>query len=124
MSESIHPSILREVRKRLGVTQKEFAKKIDVAESTLIRWEKGGGDYPTVKALLKILELDPRINPAWLLTGSTITESKGLGALITHNHQYITQLLQNQIINYSERILHLIDQTELVEAIKNETENT
>lgn len=64
------PDTLRELRKRFGgLTQRQFAAKIGVAESTLIRWEKGDKNLPTTEVLLRIIALDPSINPKWLLTG-------------------------------------------------------
>jgi putative transcriptional regulator len=50
----------RRIRKRLGLTQVQLAKKLDVPLDTLRNWEQGKR-YPTgpAKALLKILDRSP-----------------------------------------------------------------
>jgi len=50
----------RRVRKRLGLSQAEFSKRIDVSLETIRNWEQGKR-YPTgaAKALLKILDKAP-----------------------------------------------------------------
>ena len=51
---------VRRVRRRLGLTQQQFAKRIDVPLDTIRNWEQGKR-YPTgaAKALLKILDKAP-----------------------------------------------------------------
>jgi len=51
---------VRRVRRRLGLTQQEFARRIDVPLDTIRNWEQGKR-YPTgaAKALLKILDKAP-----------------------------------------------------------------
>jgi transcriptional regulator with XRE-family HTH domain len=44
------------LRKRLGLTQPEFADKIGVSQGTVSRWEKGAA--PTHQHLLKLADLD------------------------------------------------------------------
>lgn len=50
----------RRVRKRMGLTQKEFSQRIDVSLDTIRNWEQGKR-YPTgaAKALLKVLDKSP-----------------------------------------------------------------
>ena len=50
----------RRIRKRLGLTQVQLAKKLDVPLDTLRNWEQGKR-YPTgpAKALLRILDRSP-----------------------------------------------------------------
>jgi len=50
----------RRVRKRMGLTQKEFSHRIDVSLDTIRNWEQGKR-YPTgaAKALLKVLDKSP-----------------------------------------------------------------
>ena len=50
----------RRVRKRLGLTQSEFSRRIDVSLDTIRNWEQGKR-CPTgaAKALLKILDKTP-----------------------------------------------------------------
>jgi putative transcriptional regulator len=52
----------RRVRKRLGLSQAEFSKRIDVSLETIRNWEQGKR-YPTgaAKALLKILDKAPEM---------------------------------------------------------------
>ncbi len=51
---------VRRVRRRLGLTQQDFARRIDVPLDTIRNWEQGKR-YPTgaAKALLKILDKAP-----------------------------------------------------------------
>ena len=51
----------RRVRKRLGLTQLEFARRIDVSKETIRNWEQGTR-CPTgaARALLKILDKAPK----------------------------------------------------------------
>lgn len=51
---------VRRVRQRLGLTQQQFAQRIDVPLDTIRNWEQGRR-YPTgaAKTLLKILEKAP-----------------------------------------------------------------
>lgn len=54
-----NPSILRQIRKELGLKQEEFADRIGVSRRSVIRWENG--DFrptltiPQIKALEKEL---------------------------------------------------------------------
>ena len=51
---------VRRVRKRLGFTQHEFARRIDVPQDTIRHWEQGKC-RPTgaAKALLRVLDKTP-----------------------------------------------------------------
>lgn len=50
----------RRIRQRLGLSQVEFARRIDVPHETIRNWEQGKR-YPTgaAKALLKVLDKAP-----------------------------------------------------------------
>ncbi len=52
---------VRRVRRRLGLTQQEFARRIDVPLDTIRNWEQGKR-HPTgaARALLKVLDRVPR----------------------------------------------------------------
>ena len=50
----------RRVRQRLGLTQIEFAQRIDVTLETIRNWEQGKkGPTGAARALLKILDTAP-----------------------------------------------------------------
>ena len=50
----------RRVRRRLGLTQVEFAKRIDVSLETIRNWEQGKrGPTGAARALLRILDKAP-----------------------------------------------------------------
>ncbi|MCY3810823.1 MAG: helix-turn-helix domain-containing protein [Gammaproteobacteria bacterium] len=50
----------RRVRRRLGLTQVEFARRIDVPHETIRNWEQGKpGPTGAARALLKILDKAP-----------------------------------------------------------------
>jgi putative transcriptional regulator len=52
----------RRVRQRLGLSQAEFSRRIDVPLDTIRNWEQGKR-YPTgaAKALLKVLDRAPEL---------------------------------------------------------------
>lgn len=52
-------SFLKELRKEMGITQEEFAEKLDVSSRTISRWETGKcmPDYSIVKSLCEELEV-------------------------------------------------------------------
>lgn len=52
---------VRRVRRRLGLTQQEFARRIDVPLDTIRNWEQGKR-YPTgaARSLLKVLDRVPK----------------------------------------------------------------
>jgi len=50
----------RRVRRRLGLTQQEFARRIDVPHETIRNWEQGKrGPTGAARALLRILDEAP-----------------------------------------------------------------
>ena len=50
----------RRVRKRLGLTQVEFARRIDVPHETIRNWEQGKrGPTGAARALLRVLDKAP-----------------------------------------------------------------
>ena len=50
----------RRVRKRLGLTQAEFARRIDVPRETIRNWEQGKrGPTGAARALLRVLDKAP-----------------------------------------------------------------
>ena len=50
----------REIRRRLGLTQAQFAKKLRISVATLRDWEQGHGESaPALQALLRILDTIP-----------------------------------------------------------------
>jgi putative transcriptional regulator len=56
------PSLLdaRDVRRKLGLTQPQFARKLGVSVGTLREWEAGPGRTdPAMQALLRILDSAP-----------------------------------------------------------------
>jgi putative transcriptional regulator len=63
-AESMHDAarFARRVRKRLGLTQSEFSRRIDVPPDTIRNWEQGKR-RPTgaAKTLLKVLDKVPEV---------------------------------------------------------------
>ena len=50
----------REVRKKLGLSQQKFAKKLGLSVATLKEWERNGTPTdPVLQALLRILDRIP-----------------------------------------------------------------
>jgi transcriptional regulator with XRE-family HTH domain len=56
------PEDVKDLRTRLGLTQKEFAKKLGVHAITIIRWEKGTSNpHPVWMDKLENLEPGPEL---------------------------------------------------------------
>ena len=53
---------IRDIRRRLGLSQREFAARINVSLDTIRNWEQGRR-YPTgaAKALLRVLDRAPQV---------------------------------------------------------------
>lgn len=49
-------SFLKELRKEIGITQEEFAEKLDVSSRTISRWETGT-NMPDISLLVNIAEI-------------------------------------------------------------------
>lgn len=60
-TESMAPLLeVRDIRRKLGLTQQQLAKKLGVAVATLRDWEHGRGQTdPALQALLRILDKIP-----------------------------------------------------------------
>jgi transcriptional regulator with XRE-family HTH domain len=58
---------IRQVRKTMGLTQQEFAQRLDVTQPTVHRWEKGSYD-PDEQALRR-LGVMSKLSPAYLRYG-------------------------------------------------------
>jgi len=58
---------IRLIRKKLGLTQKEFGERIGVIDRLVSKWEKGLNE-PTSKSL-KAIAQEFNVNLHWLLTG-------------------------------------------------------
>lgn len=55
--DKIAPERIRGIRKRMGLTQTEFAKKVGVSYATVNRWERGH-TKPYRIAYLRLLEIE------------------------------------------------------------------
>ncbi len=51
----------RRVRRRMGLTQVEFARRIDVSHETIRNWEQGKRGPTGARTLLRILDKAPEI---------------------------------------------------------------
>jgi putative transcriptional regulator len=60
-TESLKPLLeMRDIRRKLGLTEAQLALKLAVSVSTLRKWERGGGQSdPAMQALLRILDRLP-----------------------------------------------------------------
>ena len=59
----ISPNEIRSARKKLGLSQEQFADVFGVSASTLRKWEQGcyAPSRPPAKALLKVIALEPAL---------------------------------------------------------------
>ena len=60
-TQSLAPLLdMRDIRRKLGLTQAQLAKKLRVGEATLREWEHGRGQTdPALQALLRVLDKLP-----------------------------------------------------------------
>ena len=72
--------------KQLSMTQKEFAKKAGIKESTISEWKKNMTNPSSDKILAICKVLD--VSPEWLLSGIDPAASR------TKNHEYYTVNIQ------------------------------
>jgi len=69
---------LLETRKRSGLSQGDFAKRVGVGKSTQIRYEKGEV-WPAVDYLLKVADaFDKECDYEWLVTGHVMSGAERL----------------------------------------------
>ena len=56
--------ILKDIRKRTGLTQKGFAEYFQIPVRTIEKWERGGSNPPEYlyKMIVRILDLEDRLN--------------------------------------------------------------
>lgn len=66
--------------KQLSISQKEFAKKVGIQESTISEWKKNKTNPSSDKILAICKALD--VSPEWLLSGVDPAASRG------KNHSY------------------------------------
>jgi transcriptional regulator with XRE-family HTH domain len=71
---AIRSGRLRELRERLGLSQRELARALDVDESAVSRWEAGErvpreAAAERLAALLRVLEVDPSESATPALAG-------------------------------------------------------
>ena len=59
---------IKEICSYHRLKQDEMADTLNVSRVSIYRWARGKS-YPSIKYLLKILELYPWVNPVWLFTG-------------------------------------------------------
>lgn len=61
MGLGVNPVVLKETRKRLGLTQEQLAIELSVSRVSIIRWEAGTRRIPQMVGLaLKQIELELR----------------------------------------------------------------
>ena len=56
---------LKELRKTLKLTQKEFGDKIDRSRDTIFNWEQGRSFPPDLERLISLLHRIFNVNPSW-----------------------------------------------------------
>jgi transcriptional regulator with XRE-family HTH domain len=57
------------VRQRFKMTQTQFAVALGVGENTIKNYERINGTVPGANELMRLLEIDKKIDLVWLLTG-------------------------------------------------------
>jgi repressor LexA len=72
---------LKLLRKHLGLTQLEFARRIGIGEKTLRNYESG--KFAPKESVLKTIEQTFSVNPSWLMEGKgEMFKPKGEGKII------------------------------------------
>jgi len=78
-------SLLRDLRKARGMTQKDVADRVGVVPKTVSKWETGHGfpDVSTISALADVLGVSERI----LLSGDLIKNGEDAGNMKRRSHR-------------------------------------
>ena len=58
---------IKKVRKELGLTQEDMAKKLGISRESIVKYERG--DIMPSQKFLKLLKYELEVNPNWILTG-------------------------------------------------------
>jgi len=110
------------LRKHLGLTQKEFAKRIGVIDRLVSKWEKGAND-PTTKSLLLIAK-EFNVNLHWLLTGEgemfirKETPSTGVLSSSIIDRELFQRITETIEEYYKAGLLKGVPEEEVMEMIK------
>lgn len=92
-------NIIRKLREKRGITQKELAEKITVSDKTVSKWETGRG-LPDI-AILEDLSKSLGVSITELLTGE-LKENENKSANMKKIHFYVCPICRNIITSVGQ----------------------
>jgi len=111
---------IKELRKKLGLTQREFGRKIGVMDTVVRRWEKGEFEPTTEK--LKAIATEFGINLNWLLLGEgeifVRKESSSLPVAPLIDRELFQRITETIEKHYKAGLLKGVPEEEVMEMIK------
>ena len=94
-------SLIREARRRAGLSQKELARRVQTSQSVIARWEAGGRDpgFATLQRVAKACGLDVSVG------------------LEPHDDHDLNLARQTDSLSPGERIQYMLDWTRKIEEL-------
>jgi len=105
---------IKELRKILGLTQKEFANRIGKSTISIAKWE--AGDRTPDESTLKLISKEFNVSEEWLKTGEGEIFIKAKSNVITELENAIKQI-EGRVPRYIKKALESGNSDEILEAI-------
>lgn len=99
MNQYITGAVIKELREKRGLTQAELAKKLNVSDKSVSKWETGKG-YPDISLLTPIANVFG-ISVTELLSGNVIN-NMNVSANILRSRFYVCPVCGNMIYSMGE----------------------
>lgn len=103
MDQYITGSVIKELREKYHLTQAELAKKLNVSDKTVSKWETGRG-HPDISLLEPIANIFG-ISIAELISGNAI-QNVNVSANILRSVVYVCPVCGNIIQSMGEAVIH------------------
>ena len=103
MNSYVTGTVIKELREKSRLTQVELAKKINVSDKTISKWETGKG-YPDI-SLLEAISNVFEISITELITGDTIS-NENISANMMCSNFYVCPVCGNVIHSMGEAVIH------------------
>lgn len=102
MNQYVTGTVIKELREKFHFTQAEFAKKLNISDKTVSKWETGKG-YPDI-SLLEPIAKTFDVSITELLSGNTIS-NRNASANMMHSKFYVCPVCGNCIHCIGEAVI-------------------
>lgn len=103
MNQYITGAVIKELREKNHFTQAELAKKLNVSDKTVSKWETGRG-YPDISLLEPIAKVFG-VSIAELMTGNAVSNGN-ISANMLRSRFYVCPVCGNVIHSMGEAVIH------------------